>query len=218
MTVSMWMARSPVTTTPKTSITEAAALMARRRVRRLLVVESHGGEETLAGILCASDVLHVFPPKVNPFAIMPPDEATAPFLVGEIMQRQVLTTTPDTPIEQAAALMQREKIGGLPVVRGHVLAGIITESDIFRAFVSLFGTERGGARITFDASKGEDVFGLMARLAGRDGVQVISLMWTKQGERPVCVARVTGHGVDKLLEDLWASGHTVLNVLRFPAA
>lgn len=213
----MWMARNPVTTTPKTSITEAAALMARRRVRRLLVVESHGGEEALAGILCASDVLHVFPPKVNPFAVTPPDEAAVPFLVGEIMKRQLLTTTPDTPIEQAAALMQREKIGGLPVVRGRALVGVITESDIFRAFVSLFGSERGGARITFDASKGEDVFGGMAQRAGRDGVQVVSLMWTKQADQPVCVARVTGRGVDKLLDDLWASGHTVLNVLRFPA-
>ena len=44
--------------------------------------------------------------------------------------------------------MLRHKIGGLPVVDGGKLVGVITESDIFRAFVelsTLAEVEAGGA-------------------------------------------------------------------------
>jgi CBS domain-containing protein len=54
------------------------------------------------------------------------------FTVMRIMTHQVVTVTPDTPIETACELMLEHKIGGLPVVADGRLVGILTESDIFR--------------------------------------------------------------------------------------
>ena len=56
--------------------------------------------------------------------------------VGDVMHRNVTTARPDMPIAEAATLMVEHRIGGLPVVDGdeHVV-GVITETDIFRAFV-----------------------------------------------------------------------------------
>lgn len=56
--------------------------------------------------------------------------------VAEVMHRNVTTATPEMPIAEAASLMVDNRIGGLPVVDGedHVV-GVITETDIFRAFV-----------------------------------------------------------------------------------
>jgi acetoin utilization protein AcuB len=56
--------------------------------------------------------------------------------VGEVMHRDVTTATLDMPIGEAATLMADNRIGGLPVVdeNGRVI-GVITETDIFRAFV-----------------------------------------------------------------------------------
>jgi acetoin utilization protein AcuB len=102
------------------------------------------------------------------------------------------------------------------VLRGKILAGVITESDVFRAFVSLLGSDEKGARITFDATKGEDVFDLMGKLAKRKKIRIISLIWTEQEHQPVCVVRIAGEDVDDVLEDLWSSGHIVINVIRFP--
>jgi CBS domain-containing protein len=55
--------------------------------------------------------------------------------VGDIMSKKVITVTPSTDVKDAAKLLLKHKIGGLPVVRGESLAGIITETDILRAFV-----------------------------------------------------------------------------------
>ena len=215
MIVSMWMARDLVTIGPDTGVSEAAMLMARKRIRRLLIVDTKPDGLHLLGILSAKDVLHAFPPNVNPFSVEVSGDKPVRFTVNEIMSREVRTTTPDTPIEEAAAFMCDHKIGALPVVRAGKLIGIITESDIFRAFVSLFSAEGAGARITFDATKGEDVFSLIADFATRDGVKVISLISTEEENRPVCVVRITGTAVDAVLDDLWRSGHLVLNVLRY---
>jgi acetoin utilization protein AcuB len=154
---------------------------------------------------------------VNPFAIVGPDARLTPTTVAQIMTARPRTTTPDTPLEEVAALMCAHKIGALPVLRDNSLVGIITESDIFRAFVSLLGSNEPGARITFDARKGEDVFELMRKLSRQDQVRVISLVWTEQDQQPVCLVRISGAGVEKLLDDLWASGHIIVNVTRFPS-
>lgn len=216
MIVSMWMTRNVISIGPDASVAEAAALMARNRVRRLPVAEGGAKGLRLLGMVSASDILHAYPPDVNPFAVESPDAAEAPQTAGEIMNRQIETTTPATPIEEAAALMRDQKIGALPVLHDGRMVGLITESDIFRAIVSLFSVPGKGARITFDMSRDEDVFGLIGQLARKRGVRVISLISADQDNRPECVVRVAGENVDKFLDDIWASGHLVVNVLRFP--
>ena len=218
MNVSMWMTRDALTVGPETLAAEAAKLMAQNHVRRLMVVEKRADGPHLLGIVSAKDVIHAFPPHVNPFAIEGPDARLTPTTVGEIMTASPRTVTPDTPIEDAAALMCAHKIGALPVLRDQTLAGIITESDIFRAFVSLFGSDEPGARITFDATQGEDIFENISKLSKRHRLRVLSLIWTQHDQMPVCVVRVAGGDVDKMLDDLWSTGHPVVNVIRFPPA
>ena len=56
--------------------------------------------------------------------------------VAEVMHRDVVTATRDMPIAEAAALMVDHRIGCLPVVDARErVVGVITETDIFRAFV-----------------------------------------------------------------------------------
>lgn len=113
-------------------------------------------------------------------------------------------------------MMRDQKIGALPVMHEGRMVGLITESDIFRAIVSLFSLPGKGARITFDMSNDEDVFGLIGQMARKRTVRVVSLITSVIENRPECVVRVAGDNVDKFLDDIWASGHVVLNVLRFP--
>jgi acetoin utilization protein AcuB len=218
MIVSMWMTRDLVTVEPQTPIVDAAALMASRRVRRLPVVKPHpdGAGLRLLGIVSAKDILHAYPSDVNPFAVLGPDIRMAPLTAGEIMSRNLLVTAPDSPIEDAARLMVENKIGSLPVVHGDHLAGLITESDIFRAFVGFFASPDPGARITFDLSTGEDVFGFVSQAARKLGLRVTSLISSRQHDLPVCVVRISGKAVQPFLDELWSSGHRVVNVVRFP--
>jgi acetoin utilization protein AcuB len=212
MIVSMWMTRNPVTIGVRTSIAEAAALMARRHIRRLPVMDD-AVNPTLVGILSATDILRAFPPDVNPLTTTP-NGSGGHVLVEDIMRRAPITTAPDEPIEEVARIMGAQKIGSLPVLRDSRLVGIITESDIFRAFVSVFNTDSSGARITFDVSRGEDIFSYIAHVATERNVRVISVISSSQSDLPVYVVRITGPGCDAVLDDLWKSGHRVLNVLR----
>jgi acetoin utilization protein AcuB len=212
--VKMWMAHDVVTVLPGTSITDAAALMAAKRVRRLPVVARREQSEHLVGIISSTDLYRVYPSNVNPFSAVAPDAAASHVTVDTVMNTSPLTTTAETPIEDVARVMCTRKIGALPVVHETTLVGLITESDIFRAFVSLFGSSSNSARVTFDLTKGEDIFGIVAGIATRRSVQVMSLNLSELDGRPVCVVRVTGRDVESFLDDLWKSKHPVLNVLR----
>ena len=169
----------------------------------------------LVGIVSAKDILHAFPPDVNPFAALGPDTLKYSKTVAHIMSTHLHITAPEAPIEEAAALMAEKKIGALPVLREGKLVGLITESDIFRAFASFFAPPERGARITFDISKDEDVFGWLSRATRPRKLRVLSLITSQQDHVPVCVVRIAGDTGEELLEEIWNSGHRVINVIRF---
>jgi CBS domain-containing protein len=56
--------------------------------------------------------------------------------VKEVMSEPAITIAPDATIQEATRLMLEHKIGCLPVVEGHTLVGIITETDLLRATVT----------------------------------------------------------------------------------
>ena len=82
--------------------------------------------------------------------------------VREVMARPVVTVEADAPLEKAALLMEERKIGGLPVMEGERLVGIITVTDVLRAFIEVLGLKLGGLRITVDIP---DVPGALAQMA-----------------------------------------------------
>jgi acetoin utilization protein AcuB len=209
----MWMTRSVQTVRPETPIVEAARLMARRRIRRLPVMTPASGGDHLVGMITATDLLHAFPSDVNPFAIHSAAADATKTRVGELVAHELVTVRPEEPIEAAAALMLERKVGGLPVVRDARLVGLITESDVFRAFVSLFAAAQPGLRVTFDATKCQHPFAVVAALAAGHPLEVRSLVLSLQDETPVCVVRVEGAGGRAFVDALWHAGHRVLNVL-----
>ena len=216
MLVRNWMTREVVTVGPGLALVEAAALMARRRIRHLPVIDR---DSRLVGIVTRTDVFHGTPLQVNPFSAAGIDLGAATggqsLSVAHVMSSNLSTTTADSPIECAAALMHDRKIGALPVMRGEELVGLITESDILRAFTEILSAGgTGGARITFDVSKGEDVVPLLAQLTAKHQLQLVSLISLRGSERAYCVVRICGTSIDAMLEELWKSGHRVENVVR----
>jgi len=107
----------------------AVELMRQHAVHHVPVLDGNGA---LAGILAERDLLL----------------AATRYLqsgvdVGEVMHRDVVTVTPDTRLEHAAALMSMHKIGGMPVVgETGAVVGVITETDMLVAFVEALARER----------------------------------------------------------------------------
>lgn len=133
-----------LTLAEKTPVYDALALMKSRRIRRLPVMRGR----RLVGIVTWTDLMRVHPSPATSLAVWEIPGLLLKTHVAEVMTRDVLTVTPGASIEEAAVLMRQHKIGGLPVVEERALVGILTESDVFDAFIELMGLRRGGARLT----------------------------------------------------------------------
>ncbi len=145
MLVQERMSREPVTITSDVSVTDALRLMRERKVRRLPVLDSHG---KLVGIVSDQDLLYASPSPVSSLSVWEMNYLLARLKVEEVMTRKVITVTEDTPLEEAARIMADNKIGGLPVMREDKLVGIVTETDLFKAFLELLGARQPGVRVT----------------------------------------------------------------------
>jgi acetoin utilization protein AcuB len=120
------------TVPPQTTIVEALRITRAQRIRHLPVVEN----ERLVGLVTERDLR---PATAG--------EAADPRTVGEIMVTTVITASSRTPIEEAAKLLYENRIGCLPVLEDDRLVGILTESDLLRALVELFGAHHPLTRL-----------------------------------------------------------------------
>ena len=134
MTVKDRMSSPAVTATPETRTKDALQTMYIRKIRRMPVVDDRG---KLVGIVTQRDLF---------------EKGQADTPVGAIMSRDPYTIAIDTSIVHAATLMRNLGLGGLPVLDHGQLVGIITESDIFDAFLELLGAGRAGTRMILHVS------------------------------------------------------------------
>jgi acetoin utilization protein AcuB len=128
-----WMSAKVTTISPEESLPQALEVMKKRRIRRLPVVE----DGALVGIITLGDLREAGPSDASSLSVFELNYLLAKVKVAEIMTKDPLTVTPKTGLTEAAKLMLHHKIGGLPVLEGNTVVGIITESDIFRAYVRL---------------------------------------------------------------------------------
>jgi acetoin utilization protein AcuB len=133
-----------ITVRPETPITEALNLMRKERIRRTPVVK----DGKLIGIVSERDLLYASPSPATSLSVWEINYLISKITVEEVMTKNVLTVTEDTPIEEAARIMADNKVGGLPVMRDGHLVGIITETDLFKIFLELMGAREAGVRVT----------------------------------------------------------------------
>jgi len=127
-----WMTRDIVTVSPQTTVLEAGQLMVERTIRRLPVVE----DGALVGIVTYGDVRGARAASSGGMDMWELSYKLSQMTVGDIMTPNPVTISPDDTIGAAAQLLLKYMIGGLPVLdHDGTLAGIITESDIFRLVV-----------------------------------------------------------------------------------
>jgi acetoin utilization protein AcuB len=142
------MSSPAVTITPDKSVQDALKLMHDGQFRRLPVV---GDQDELVGIVSERDLLYASPPPATLLGRHAWDELLSELRVQEIMIEEVITTVPDAFIEEAARLMADNKIGGLPVVdEGNHVVGVITETDVFRAFIDIYRAGHSGLYLTLE--------------------------------------------------------------------
>src|SRR5262245_10880835 len=130
MKVRELMSGAPITVSPDTTVFEARRLMLKERIRHLLVTE----DRRLVGIITDRDIRLNLPSQATSLSMWEVNYLLAKLTVGQVMTKSVIITGPDRDARAAAQLMLEHKVGALPVLDGEHLIGILTETDILRAF------------------------------------------------------------------------------------
>ncbi len=195
------MMRSPVTTLPpEASLREAGELFQARGFRHLPVLD--GGR--LVGVLTDRDL------RWATSALCPePLSLDAPVEVA--MSRPPITIDPLDPVEDAARIMRKHKIGCLPVMDGPDLVGILTGMDILDTLIKLTGISLPSSRLEVAlADRPGELARLTAFLAGRN-VNIHSILTYPDPDRAVrTVLRLGSSQIRPLAEDLAREGFRVL--------
>lgn len=178
---------------PETPVTEAQAMMRREHIHRLPVIDQHS--KKLVGIVSEKDLIYNAPSPASTLNVYEMTNLLSKLKIGSIMTKKVITVRPKDLVEDAARIMVDNNIGGMPVLDDKgLVVGIITESDIFKLFIDLFGTREPGLRATLRipeepgeiAKLGEDI-------VAHNG-NIISI-GTWPGNNPtnaVCIIKVAG--------------------------
>ncbi|HID88545.1 MAG TPA: CBS domain-containing protein [Anaerolineales bacterium] len=200
MLVGERMTRRPITVDESATVNEALELMHREHIRRLPVVDKQG---RLVGIVSELDLLKVSPSPATSLSIYEIPYLLAKIKMRDIMTRDVITVTEDTPLEEAARIMADNKIGGLPVMRGDRLVGIITETDIFKIFLEMLGGRETGVRLTMEVPEKKGILAKITAKIAEIGGNILAL-GTLMGEDP-STREVTVRVSDVTKEDLVAA-------------
>ena len=140
MLVRECMTKDPIAAEPKTSIKAAWKLFQERRIRHLPVVD----RGKLVGIVTDRDLRRVLPSPATSLEIHELNYLLDKITVSEVMTKDVITTTPFTPIPSAARALLRNRIGALPVMEGGSLVGILSQTDVLEALTSAAEAEAVG--------------------------------------------------------------------------
>ncbi|NIM27470.1 MAG: CBS domain-containing protein [Gammaproteobacteria bacterium] len=106
-------------------------VMKQRRIRHIPVLNRDGD---LCGIITQRDLFRGILLRSLGFGSRAEDKMLESLAVKDAMHDNVITTSPDTPLAEAAELMLSNKIGCLPVVDGERLVGLISEADFVKQF------------------------------------------------------------------------------------
>ena len=146
MFVSRSMSRKVITVVKETTVLEAQSLMQRKEIRHLPVVDD---QNRLLGIVTDRDVRSALPYDLTKGVADPGQREKYAYLkVADIMSTDVLPVSPTDTLQDALLLLEKKKVGSLPVVDDdRRVVGIISVRDLMRAFINVLGIGQPGTLV-----------------------------------------------------------------------
>jgi acetoin utilization protein AcuB len=182
--------------------------MKENNIRRLPVVD----KGKLKGIITKHDLLEAAPSPATSLSIHELNYLLSKMKVKEIMKKDPVTLTPDTPFEEALRIGQEKKIGAFPVVENGKVVGIATESDIVRFLTRALGIREEGSRITIEGLGGKltDLEKIIS-IASQHQTIILSMISLPRPEKKdwMIVLRLKTSNLDPIVKDFKKAGFNV---------
>ncbi len=149
MRVRDFMKTHVITIPSSTSIYDALKIMKDNNIKRLPVVD----DGKLVGIVSRRGLKEATPSKATTLSIYELNYLLSKMTVKDVMHKDVITVDPDTSFEQAAYIMHKYQIGGLPVLENGKLVGYISSNDLFNVMVQMNGLDKPVTRFTIEVDE-----------------------------------------------------------------
>lgn len=202
------MTTNVITVPSSTPLIDAERIMQFHRIERLPIVD----KGKLVGIITKNDVLKASPSSATSLSRSELLYLLAKLTVKEIMKRNVVTVTPDMPIEQAVALAQAKRVGALVVLENDRVVGIVTTNDIFYKVVNpLFGIgEKGKRLIVYGGGEPKNLCAIMDLVSKENlPLKTIWALKVPDSERTELVLHIDREDVGDFIEKLKGMGFEV---------
>jgi acetoin utilization protein AcuB len=173
MIINRVMTKNPIFIHPGMSVTEAHSFMDKREIHHLPVLDK---SNSLVGIVTKKDLIKAGPSSATSLDMYEISYLLTKLKVESVMSRDVITVDENEVVEEAARIMADKAIGCLPVMRGSLLVGIITDTDLFHVFVNVFGARHGGVRITFNMDERPGQLAKIAHALAEKGGNLVAFV------------------------------------------
>lgn len=198
------------------SMLEARELMRSHNYRRIPVVDDI---KRIRGIITDGDIGRSEPSDASTLSKYEASYLLSKLKVRDVMTKAVITVRETDGIEIAAYQLYKNKIGALPVVNDeNKLCGIITDSDIFKAFVDIMGYAQTSTKLTIDTT---DRIGVVADIAGifkNRGINIISMVTrnVSNNHAEIVLRADLTNGLD-IVEEIREAGFNITDISTLKA-
>lgn len=149
MLVRDWMSTKLITVDAGNSMLHATKLLKQHGIRMLPVMK----DDRLVGVVTDRDLKRASASDATTLEVHELLYLLSDITVGDIMTKEPVTVPYDFTVEEAAEVLLKNKISGTPVVdRANRVVGVITQTDLFRAIISLTGLQRKGVQFALQVS------------------------------------------------------------------
>jgi acetoin utilization protein AcuB len=217
MLVKNWMSKEVITIDVNNSMMDATEKLREHDIRMLPVMK----KGKLAGVITDRDLKRASASDASTLEIHELLYLLSKIKVGDIMTKDPITVPLDYTIGETAEFLLENKISGVPVVKnGGQVSGVITETDIFRAIISLTGLKKKGVQFAFDLEDRPGSINEVADIIRKYGGSMASILTSydqvPEGRRKVYIRM---YGIDRpklsLLEEKLMEKGTLLYMVDF---
>jgi acetoin utilization protein AcuB len=208
MFVGRRMTRNVVTVTRDMSILAVKNILHEHQFNQVPVVDG----KKVVGIITDGDIRENSASPASTLSVHELNYLLSEMKAGDIMTKDPITVTPETPIEAATEIINRHNIGSLPVVSKGELVGIITTSDLLNVLLEVMGMGSPSSRIELAIPSDMGELEKIAGIVKARGFTIISMVSSVSKGDPasrLVVIRVNTEDVRDLCRTLREAGYRV---------
>jgi acetoin utilization protein AcuB len=210
------MTENPITIDPDVTLSRSLEIMGKNHFHRLPVTKNG----KLIGLITEGLINDNSGKNSTSLSIYELNYLLSRTLAKDIMITDVKTVTKDAWIEEAAEIMLDNGINVLPVVDADdKVIGIITEKDLFKAFLNVMGYRHQGTRFVVEMQDVPGEFEKVCHLFAQEDANIENIgVYHHEDRSAEAVIRATGEvSVEKMTDVLVNAGFKVVNVWQTKA-